>query len=121
MKDVPSEVIKIIDIKCPDSGESAAVLWENCDFTGPEDQFKFVVASRADFDWAGGVCAERGLARKCTVLYSPVYGRVKPADLARWILDAKSDVTMQLQMHKEIWGGAARGGVRVCAATPAVR
>lgn len=107
--DVPSDVIKVIDVKCPDSGESESVAWENLSLVKPHDQFKFVVASRKDFDWAEKVCADHKLYEKCAVLYSPAYGLVKPAELAKWILDSKAQVTMQMQMHKEIWGPNERG------------
>ncbi|MBY0370870.1 7-carboxy-7-deazaguanine synthase QueE, partial [bacterium] len=106
---VPAEVIKVIDLKCPDSGEAAANDWGNCALVKPHDQFKFVVASKADFDWAQKACAEHGLYGKCPVLYSPVAGKVRPIELAEWILEAGAPVTMQLQMHKEIWGPDQRG------------
>ncbi len=109
VKDVPPAVIKVIDIKCPDSGEAVANVWENIDLASPQDQFKFVVASRADFDWAQEICAKHELAKKCSLLFSPVYGKVSPSDLASWILDTDTPVTMQLQMHKEIWGPKVRG------------
>ncbi len=107
--DVPKEVIKVIDLKCPDSGEEGANVWENIALAQAHDQFKFVVASRKDFDWAQAVCAKYELEKKCPVLYSPVYKKVNPADLAAWILEADAQVTMQLQMHKEIWGPDTRG------------
>lgn len=109
IKDVPSEVVKVIDLKCPESGESDAMAWENLELVRPHDQFKFVVSSKADFDWAQELCERHQLHAKCSVLYSPVYGKVKPAELAAWILDAKAPVTMQMQLHKEIWGPNERG------------
>lgn len=109
IKDVPLQVIKIVDIKCPDSNESKSMAWENLDLIRKEDQFKFVVASRGDFDWAMKVVTEHKLEEKCTVLYSPAYGKISPRDLAAWILDAHAPVTMQMQMHKEIWGTDERG------------
>jgi len=109
IKDVPPEVIKVIDLKCPDSGEEGANVWQNIDLALPHDQFKFVVASRKDFDWAQAICKKYELEKKCPVLYSPVYKKVSPADLAAWILEADAQVTMQLQMHKEIWGPNQRG------------
>lgn len=109
VKDVPVEVIKVIDIKCPGSGESESNCWENLDLVQKHDNIKFVVASKEDFDWANNINRENSLDQKCTVLFSPVYGTVKPADLARWILDSKAPVTMQTQMHKDIWGPKERG------------
>lgn len=109
VKDVPAAVVKVIDIKCPDSGEAEANAWENIDLALPHDQFKFVVASREDFDWAQAICRQHDLDKKCPVLYSPVHGKVSPSDLAAWILSSDVPVTMQLQMHKEIWGPNQRG------------
>lgn len=109
IKDVPFDVIKVIDIKCPESGESEKMAWENLTLARPHDQFKFVVASRGDFEWAQKICDEHKLHERCHVLYSPVYAKVKPAELAQWILDSNAPVTMQVQMHKEIWGPDERG------------
>ncbi|NDC25566.1 MAG: radical SAM protein [Proteobacteria bacterium] len=109
IKDVPLDVVKVIDIKCPDSGESNQMAWENLDLVRVHDQFKFVVASKKDFDWAQQVCRDHQLEQKCHLLYSPVYGKVKPHELAQWILDAKAPVTLQVQLHKEIWGPNERG------------
>jgi len=109
IKDVPQEVIKVIDIKCPESGESERMAWENFDLVQKHDQFKFVVASRADFDWAQDICQKHNLNDRCTILYSPAFGLVKPAELAGWILSSKAPVTMQTQQHKEIWGTDERG------------
>jgi 7-carboxy-7-deazaguanine synthase len=109
VKDVPLDVIKVIDVKCPDSGETDNMAWENFSLVRPHDQFKFVVASKPDFDWAKNLCSEHRLYEKCSLLFSPVYGKVKPMDLAAWILKAKIPMTMQMQMHKEIWGPKERG------------
>lgn len=106
---VPNDVIKVIDVKCPESGEVDSIAWENLDIVKPHDQLKFVVASRADFDWAQRLCEERKLWEKCPVLFSPVHNKVSPAELAQWILSAHAPVTMQTQMHKEIWPPNTRG------------
>jgi len=109
IKDVPLDVIKVIDVKCPDSGETENMAWENLSLAKSHDQFKFVVASKKDFEWAHNLCEEHKLFEKCAVLFSPAYGKVKPAELAAWILDSKARVTMQMQLHKEIWGPNERG------------
>lgn len=109
IKDVPIEVIKVIDVKCPDSGESDKMAWDNFDLVQKHDQFKFVVASKLDFDWAQSICQKNLLYERCTVLYSPAFGLVKSAELAGWILNAKAPVTFQTQQHKEIWGTDERG------------
>jgi 7-carboxy-7-deazaguanine synthase len=109
IEQVPAEVIKVIDVKCPESGESDKMAWKNFELVQPHDQLKFVVASKSDFDWAQEVCDKYKLHEKCTVLYSPAYQQVKPAELANWILSAKAPVTLQTQQHKEIWGEDQRG------------
>lgn len=109
IREVPSAVIKVVDIKCPDSGESKNMHWENVDYMQPHDQFKFVIASRADFDRAHDICQRHNLQARCQVLYSPADGMVKPAELAEWILSQQAQVTMQLQLHKVIWGRDQRG------------
>jgi len=108
--DVPDEVVAIVDVKCPGSGESAHMHWPNLDQLSSHDEVKFVIADRADFEYARDVVARYGLASKvAAVLFSPVHGVLPPADLARWILDARLDVRLQLQTHKYIWSPEARG------------
>lgn len=106
---VPAAVIKVIDLKTPGSGEAEANDWSNCGRALAHDQFKFVVASREDFEWACDKCDEHGLFEKCPVLFSPVAGKVKPVELAEWILESGAPITMQIQLHKEIWGPDRRG------------
>jgi len=108
--DVPDEVVAIVDVKCPGSGEAAHMHWPNLEQLSAHDEVKFVIADRADFDYARDVVARYGLASKAAaVLFSPVHGVLAPADLARWILDARLDVRLQLQTHKYIWSPEARG------------
>jgi len=106
---VPKDVIKIIDIKCPDSLEGHTVHWENVDLAEPHDEFKFVISSRADYDWSKTVYFEKLRRRKNPVLFSPSHDVLSPVDLARWILDDGVPVRLQLQLHKYIWGADARG------------
>lgn len=107
---VPAGVVTILDVKCPGSGEAGRMHWPNLDRLGPRDEVKFVVADRADFDYACDVVRRHELAsRAAAVLFSPVHGALAPADLARWILDEGLDVRLQLQAHKYIWGAEARG------------
>jgi 7-carboxy-7-deazaguanine synthase len=104
VEDVPRKVIKVIDLKTPGSGEAEANRWDNVARVAPHDEFKFVVTSRDDFDWAIDRVREHELTSRCHVLFSPVFARVAPAELAEWVLAARLPVTMQLQMHKTIWG-----------------
>jgi 7-carboxy-7-deazaguanine synthase len=99
----------IMDLKCPDSGECAGNRWANLDVLKPTDQIKFVIASRRDWDWAVEIIRKHDLARRFTVLASPVFGRVQPLDLATWLLASGLSIRMQLQMHKFIWEPDARG------------
>jgi 7-carboxy-7-deazaguanine synthase len=106
---VDPRVHVIMDLKCPDSGECPGNRWANLDVLKPTDQIKLVLASRRDFDWAADVIRRHGLDRRFTVLLSPVFGSVKPVELAQWLLDSGLAVRMQLQLHKYIWDPAARG------------
>jgi len=107
---VPEGVVRIVDVKCPGSGESARNHWPNLGLLGPSDQVKFVIRDRDDYDFARGVVASHGLAGKCAaVLFSPVHDVLAPPELASWILADKLAVRLQLQVHKYIWGAHARG------------
>jgi 7-carboxy-7-deazaguanine synthase len=104
---VDPRVRKVMDLKPPDSGESARNLWSNLDYLLPHDQVKFVIASRADFEWSRDVVAEHKIDTRAMVLFSPVHGSVNPRDLAEWIIDEKLPVRFQLQLHKLLWNDAA--------------
>ena len=107
---VDRRVHVIMDLKCPDSGEAHRNRWANLDALKPTDQLKFVVASRRDWDWTEHTIREHALDRRFVCLVSAVFGAVKLADLADWLVAAKlGDVRLQLQMHKFIWDPAARG------------
>lgn len=101
---VDPRVVKVLDLKAPGSGEVARNLWSNLEFLDPQDQVKFVLADRADYDWALQVLDERHLVSRCEVLFSPVHGKLAPRDLAEWILADGREVRMQLQLHKLLWG-----------------
>jgi 7-carboxy-7-deazaguanine synthase len=107
---VPDGVVKIVDVKCPASGESARNHWPNLNRVGPNDEVKFVIQDRADYEFARDVVERHRLADRCgVVLFSPVHGVLAPPDLAAWILADKLQVRLQLQVHKYIWGAHARG------------
>jgi 7-carboxy-7-deazaguanine synthase len=107
---LPDAVIKIMDLKCPDSGESEKNHWPNIEALSPRDEVKFVIASRRDYEWARDVTREHDLPSRCNaVLFSPVFGKIAPADLVRWILEDGLDVRFQLQLHKFIWPPDERG------------
>jgi 7-carboxy-7-deazaguanine synthase len=103
-------VIKIMDLKCPGSGECERNLWSNLDHLTMRDEIKFVVADRADYEWARDTIVARELPRRAgALLMSPVFGQLEPAALASWILEDRLPARMQLQMHKQIWPGIPRG------------
>lgn len=97
-------VSRVMDLKAPDSGESHRNRYENIAALTPNDQVKFVIASRRDYDWARFKCDEFALTAKVgEVLFSPVHGVLQPRELAEWILADQLDVRMQVQLHKYLW------------------
>ncbi|HJR57993.1 MAG TPA: radical SAM protein [Vicinamibacterales bacterium] len=108
--DVPAGVVRIMDVKCPASGESHRNDWTNMERLTPADEVKFVIQDRGDYDFAKEVVAKYGLMdRAGAVLFSPVHGVLDGKQLARWILDDRLTVRLQLQMHKYIWDPQTRG------------
>jgi 7-carboxy-7-deazaguanine synthase len=108
--DVPDDVVTILDVKCPGSGEAGKMHWPNLDQLSRTDEVKFVITDRADFDYAVDVVRRHDLtARVGAVLFSPVHGVLEPAALAAWILESRLPIRLQLQAHKYIWGVEARG------------
>lgn len=107
---LPEGVIRIMDLKCPDSGEMDKNLWSNLEHLNDRDEVKFVIASRRDFDWAAEVVRRERLAERTrSVLFSPVFGQVEPRDLVAWILAENLPVRFQLQMHKIVWDPKTQG------------
>ncbi|HQT25381.1 MAG TPA: 7-carboxy-7-deazaguanine synthase QueE [Burkholderiales bacterium] len=102
---VDKRVSRIVDIKTPGSMEEEKNLWSNLDWMNGEDEIKFVLMDRADYEWAKSVLEERKLSSISPVLFSPVQGKLEPKDLAQWILEDGLDVRMQIQLHKLLWGG----------------
>jgi 7-carboxy-7-deazaguanine synthase len=110
---IDPRVHRIMDLKCPASGESARNRMENLPLLGPRDEVKFVIGSREDYDWAAAQ-VRAGMPgwtdRVNAILFSPVFGKITPLDLATWTMaDALPRVRMQLQMHKLIWEPNQRG------------
>lgn len=102
---VDARVSKVMDLKTPGSGEAHRNLYENVTLLARHDQVKFVICSRADYEWARFKCDELVLSERVgEVLFSPSYGVVAPQALAEWILADRLPVRMQLQLHKIIWG-----------------
>jgi len=101
---VDKRVIKVMDLKTPGSGEAARNLYANLKHLQPQDQIKFVLCDRQDYDWAVALLKQHALADKCEVLFSPVQGQLDPRQLADWILADQLPVRFQLQLHKVLWG-----------------
>ena len=106
---VPMRVIKIIDIKTPGSLEGQNVYWENIGLAQGHDEFKFVISSRADYEWARKTYLDRLRSTGNTVHFSPSHDELPAENLARWILEDGLPVRLQLQIHKYIWGAHVRG------------
>ena len=102
-------VKRIIDIKCPDSGEHNKTHPNNLADIRPSDEFKFVISGRGDFEYTCDYTKKYGLLEKAVVLLSPVKGIIDPATLAGWILDELPDARLNLQLHKFIWPGDSHG------------
>lgn len=106
----PARAIRIMDVKCPGSGESHRNRLENLALLVPHDEAKFVIRDRADYEFARAFTAEHALAeRVAAVHFSPVHGVLDARDLAAWIIDDGLPVRLQLQQHKYIWGAEVRG------------
>jgi 7-carboxy-7-deazaguanine synthase len=101
--------VAIVDVKTPASGESARMHWPNLDALRPQDEVKFVIANRGDYEWSRAVVEERSLAARRTVLFSPVHDRLDPGLLAQWLLEDGVPARLQVQLHKYLWPGVERG------------
>lgn len=108
--DVPPGVIRIMDVKCPGSGESEKNDWGNLARLTKRDEVKFVIADRRDYDFAKEIVTRDNLpARVNAVLFSPVHGELDPKQLSEWVIADRLDVRVQLQVHKYIWSPETRG------------
>jgi 7-carboxy-7-deazaguanine synthase len=107
---VPAAVVKIVDVKCPGSGEAAKNDWANLDRLAPHDELKFVVTDRADYEFARELIARHNLPARCAaILISPVHGVLDPKTLSEWMLEDRLPARLQLQLHKYIWSPTTRG------------
>ena len=109
IEEVPKGVVRIVDVKCPGSGESDRNRWDNLELLEKDDELKFVLADREDYIWASRQVRDRDLPRRCTVLFSPVHGTLPHGLLARWVLEDGLPVRVQIQLHKVLWPGVERG------------
>lgn len=100
---VDPRVSRVMDIKTPVSGEAGKNRYENIAHLSPRDQVKLVIGDRNDYEWARAVVEKYDLTHRCTVLFSPVFGRIEPRQLAEWILEDRLEVRFQMQLHKLLW------------------
>lgn len=101
--------IIVMDIKCPGSGMSEVMYWDNISAIKPTDQIKFVIKDRQDYLWASDILSRHQLYKRSTILFSPAFGLMDPKQLAEWILEDRLEIVLQLQLHKYIWHPEARG------------
>ena len=109
ISDVPIEIVRIVDFKCPSSGMEKKNLWSIVNDLQPHDEVKFVIGDREDFDWAKEMLNKYSLNKKCSILFSPTFGKIDPSLIVEWILEGDIPVRMQLQMHKHIWDSEVKG------------
>ena len=106
---LPAGVMRVVDLKPPGSGETDRMRWRNVDALRADDDLKFVLADRVDYEWARRVIVDHALAGRCTLLMSAVAPALPSASLAAWILEDRLDVRLQVQLHKVLWPGEDRG------------
>jgi 7-carboxy-7-deazaguanine synthase len=104
---VDQRVVRVVDLKTPDSGEVTRNRLENLASLTGTDQLKVVICSRADYEWARKTVQDRAGELRCPVLFSPSWGQQDPRELAEWVLEDRLNVRLQLQMHKLLWGEEA--------------
>ena len=109
IKEIDPRVKIIMDLKCPSSGMEKKNLYENINYLKTEDELKFVIGSREDYDWTVDVMKKYNLENKCKILFSVVFGKLEPEKLVNWFLEDKINVRFQLQMHKIIWHPETKG------------
>jgi len=106
---IDPRVKRIVDLKCPASGMTDRIHWENLDALRAGDEVKFVIADRGDYEWARDLVRAHDLAFRVPVLFGPAFDVLAPRVLAEWILEDGLDVRMQVQVHKMIWAPETRG------------
>jgi len=109
IQEIDQRVKVIMDLKCPSSKMAEKNLYDNIKYLKHEDEIKFVIGNREDYDWSKDVIEQYQLTKICTVLFSNVFEKLKPIQLSEWILEDHLKVRFQIQMHKYIWNPAKRG------------
>lgn len=107
--DIDKRVLIIMDLKCPSSGMMKKNLYENINYLKPDDEVKFVIGNREDYNWTKDIIEKYELDKKCNILLSVVFGKLEPVSLVNWMLEDKLRARFQLQMHKFIWQPDMKG------------
>ena len=106
---IDPRAVKIMDVKCPDSGEQGKMFWENFRYLNDQDEVKFVISSKQDYEYAKTVLEKYQKKARWSALFSPVFGSLPYEHLAEWILEDALNVRFQLQIHKLVWGPERKG------------
>lgn len=101
---VDPRVVKVLDFKTPGSAEVDRNDWDNVAHLTAQDQVKFVICHREDYDWSKQILSQQPLLERCEVLFSPSHQALAPEQLAEWILHDQLPVRLQVQLHKILWG-----------------
>lgn len=109
IKEIDKRVMIVLDLKCPSSKMMKKNLYENLEYLKPDDEVKFVIGTREDYDWTKSTIEKYNITGKCAVLFSVVFGELEPVTLVNWILEDNLSVRFQLQMHKYIWDPKKKG------------
>lgn len=109
IRDLDKRAVIILDIKTPGSDMSEEMMLSNLDHLRPQDEVKFVIIDRKDYEWSKSFIKEHNLFCKCKILFSPAFGSTDPRDLSEWIIDDRLDVRLNLQLHKYIYDPGERG------------
>ncbi len=107
VRDIDARVVTVMDLKTPGSGEERRNLYQNINELRPQDQVKFVLCDKGDYDWAKEILEHYALTQRCEVLFSPSHGQLAAACLADWVLADRLPVRLQIQLHKYLWGDVA--------------
>jgi 7-carboxy-7-deazaguanine synthase len=109
LEKVPRDVIKVLDLKCPGSGEHKKNNLDNLKLLAPHDEVKFVILDRRDYEWSRDLIKKQKINETATILFSPVYGKLELKELVKWILEDRLSVRLQTQLHKIIWSKETQG------------
>ncbi|HOD43043.1 MAG TPA: 7-carboxy-7-deazaguanine synthase, partial [Candidatus Wallbacteria bacterium] len=109
IKGLNDQAVIIMDVKTPSSGSSGMMIFDNFNHLKSVDEIKFVIGDRADYEYCKNIIFEYSLAEKCGVLFSAVYGKIRPEKIIKWMLQDGVKARFQLQMHKYIWPADKKG------------